>query len=167
MAKKITVTGKPARRIELTGKPRRRVERDEFASALGAEAVKEPHASSVDSIALAALGSRLIERLRSTGGRPALADATEICRVPLSAEDLNALEKITAEIEQRVGKKSSVGQVIGVIVRDYLTRRPTKLARAMENAPTKPSHSFAAWVPRLTEIEAAIKQIKRDIEAAN
>jgi hypothetical protein len=48
--------------------------------------VGEAHAPNLDPLSLAALGSELIKRLRS-GGRPAVADATEICRVPLSAED--------------------------------------------------------------------------------
>jgi hypothetical protein len=81
-AKKINVMGKPDRCIELTGRLHRRIEPEEFAAALGAEPVGEAHAPNLDPVSLAVLGSELIKRLRSSGGRPALADATEIaaCR---------------------------------------------------------------------------------------
>src|SRR5437016_8574722 len=105
MAKKIIETGKPARRIEVSGKPQRRIEPEEFAAALGAEPIGEAHAPNLDPVSLAALGSELIKRLRSSGGRPALADATEFYRVPLSVDDLKSLEKITDEIAQTTGTK--------------------------------------------------------------
>jgi hypothetical protein len=120
MAKKINVTGKAARRIEVSGKPQRRIEPEEFATALGAEAVGEAHAPNLGPVALAALGSELLKRLRSSGGRPALADATEICRVPLSAEDVKTLEVMVAQLEKSSGAKPSVGQLVSVIVREHL-----------------------------------------------
>jgi hypothetical protein len=120
MAKKIIVTGKPARRIDVTGKPQRRIESEEFAAALGAEPIGEAHARNLDPVSLAALGSELIKRLRSSGGRPALADATEICRVPLSAEDVRTLEGIIAQVGTSSGARPSVGQLISVIVRAHL-----------------------------------------------
>ena len=79
----------------------------------------EAHAPNLDPLSLATLGSELIKRLRSSGGRPALADATEICRVPLSAEDVKALEGLIAQLESR-GAKPSVGQLVSVIVRAHL-----------------------------------------------
>jgi hypothetical protein len=181
MAKKIHMTGKAGRRIEITGKPQRRIEPEKLAAELGAESVGEPHASGLDPVALAAVGSAVIERLRSTGGRPALADAAEICRVPLSTDDLAALKAITEGIERSTGKKPSVGQVVGVIVREFLTRRPAKRGRrARESEGDAPSQSFMALVPRLSEIaskisgvhqtagaiEAAVKQMKKDMEKA-
>jgi len=120
MAKKIIVTGKPARRVELSGKPQRRIEPEEFSAALGAEPVGEVHASNLDPVSLAALGGELIKRLRSSGGRPALADATEICRVPLSPADIDTLEGMIAQLEASSGAKPSVGQLVSVIVRVHL-----------------------------------------------
>ncbi len=120
MAKKISEPGKPARRIEVSGKPQRRIESEAFAAALGAEPVGERRAQSLDSVSLAALGSELVKRLRSSGGRPALADATEICRVPLSVEDVKTLEEIVAQVEASSGAKPSVGQLVSVIVRAHL-----------------------------------------------
>lgn len=128
MSKKIDITGNPARRIDVSGKPQRRIEPVEFAAALGAESVAETHAPNLDPLSLAALGTELIRRLRSTGGRPALADATEFCRVPLSAADVAALERITTNIEHTTGTKPSPGQVISVIVRNYLTAESDDLS---------------------------------------
>ena len=132
MAKKMIVTGKPARRIEVSGKPQRRIEPDEFAAAVGVEPVGEAHAPNLDPVSLAALGSELIKRLRSSGGRPALADATEICRVPLSAEDLKSLERLVAQLEASSGARPSVGQLVSVIVRAHL--QALKAARLSEAA---------------------------------
>src|SRR5439155_22374609 len=64
--------------------------------------------------------TQLLERLRSSGGRPALADATVHCRVPLSAEDVQTLEAMVAEIGESTGAKPSVGQLASVIVRLHL-----------------------------------------------
>src|SRR5262249_52356704 len=127
MAKKIIATGKPARRIEVTGKPQRRIEPGELAAALGAEPVGEYLGANLDPITLGELGTQLLNRLRSTGGRPALSDASEICRVPLSPADVQALEKITEQVQRTTGAKPSPGQVASVIVRNYLTTDETQL----------------------------------------
>jgi hypothetical protein len=137
MAKKITVTGKPARRIEVSGKPQRRIESAEFANALHAEPIGPTHALQLDPISLASLGNELIKRLRSSGGRPALLDATEICRVPLSANDIEALEKMTDEIAQSTGTKPSPGQVASIVVREYLCAATKKGALPATVAPNR------------------------------
>jgi hypothetical protein len=152
MAKKINVTGKPARRIELTGKPQRRIEPEEFAGALGAEPVGGAHAPNLDPLSFAALGSELIKRLRSSGGRPALADATEICRVPLSPEDVKTLEGMVAQVEASGRAKPSVGQLVSVIVRTHLQalQPVSNAAREADAKPPEPDQSFA---------KAALQQI--------
>jgi hypothetical protein len=84
-----------------------------------------------------------------------------------SAFERRRSESVTAQIEKEVGKKSSIGQVIGVIVREYLTPRPAEyVGRAKENRPKDLRASVPAWAPHLDEIEAAVKQIKEDIETA-
>src|SRR5438094_224474 len=100
MAKKIEIVGAKPKKIEIVDQPKRRIEPAELAVALGANLAGGQTAGNLDLIALAELGTQLLNRLRSSGGRPALTDATEICRVPLSAEDLKALEKITDQIAQ-------------------------------------------------------------------
>ena len=137
MAKKIIETAPPARRIEITGKPQRRIEPEEFAAALGAEPFGEVHPSNLDPASVAALGSELIKRLRSSGGRPALADATEICRVPLSAEDLRVLETMTNQIAQATGTKPSPGQVVSVLVRQCLNSANENTGTCVSEPPEK------------------------------
>jgi hypothetical protein len=180
MAKKIDIIGAKPKRIHIVNPPKPPLDPAAVAEGLGARPCGERIEGNLDPIGLAALGTQLLARLRSSGGRPALADATEICRVPLSADDLNALEKLTAEIEQNTGKKPAVGQVVGVIVRDYLTRRPAKSGAALENEPNEPHKSVAAWLPRLAEIarqantvqqtasaiQAATNEMQKDIEGA-
>jgi hypothetical protein len=138
MAKKIIETGKPARRIEVSGKPQRRIEPEAFAAALGAEPIGEAHTPNLDPLSLATLGNELIKRLRSSGGRPALADATEICRVPLSVEDLESLEKITEQIAQATGTKPSPGQVASVLVHQSLNIASEKAGNCVVPPSPKP-----------------------------
>jgi hypothetical protein len=126
MAKKVNIVGTQPKRVRVVDEPRRRIEPAELAAALGAEACGERIGANLDPISLAELGTELLRRLRSSGGRPALADATEYCRVPLSAEDVNALEKIIGQIERSTGSKPSPGQVASIIVRKYLTTRPAE-----------------------------------------
>ena len=115
MAKKIEIVGAKPKKIEITDKTKRRIEPAEVAAALGANLAGEQSAANLDMIGLAELGTQLLSRLRSSGGRPALADATEMCRVPLSAADIKTLEGMVAEIEKSSGAKPSVGQLVSVI----------------------------------------------------
>jgi hypothetical protein len=62
---RIEVTGTPAKRIEITEKTQRRIEPEEFAKALGAEPLGEPHSPTLDPITLAHLGADIIAK-----GRP-------------------------------------------------------------------------------------------------
>jgi hypothetical protein len=82
MAKKIIIVGKEAKRVEVIGRPMRRIEPEESAAALGAEPCGERLGPSADLLTLAALGSQLIQRLRSSGDRPSSDDTTERGKVP-------------------------------------------------------------------------------------
>src|SRR6266536_1726484 len=120
MAKKSEIVGAKPKKIEIVNRAKRRVEPAELAAALGAVPCGERIPGNLDLIGLAELGTQLLARLRSSGGRPALTDATEICRVPLSAADLKTLEEMVAQLEGSSGAKPSVGQLVSVIVRSYL-----------------------------------------------
>lgn len=126
MPKRIEIVGAKAKRIKNKSQSRRHIDSTELAAALGANLADRQVAGNLDPIALADLGTQLLSRLRSSGGRPALTDANEFCRVPLSAEDVKNLEDIVAQIEWSTGTKPSVGQVVGVIVRKYLTELSTR-----------------------------------------
>jgi hypothetical protein len=186
MAKKVNIVGTHPKRVRVVDKPRRRIEPAELAAALGAEPCGERIGANLEPISLAELGTELLRRLRSSGGRPALADATEYCRVPLSAEDVKALEKITEHIEQKTGTKPSLGQVVSVILRDYLTHRSGRsreagIAASLANKDNEPADSMTSWLPRLAEIaseastvqksasaiETAVKQIKQHIKKSS
>jgi hypothetical protein len=127
MAKKINIVGAEAERIQDTGRALPRIEASELAAGLGAEPCGERLSGELDPISLAELGNELIKRLRSTGGRPSLTDATERCKVPLSPEDFAALEQIINAIEQQTGTKPSLGQIASVILRVHLDllKKPT------------------------------------------
>jgi hypothetical protein len=120
MAKKITIIGAKPKRIQIMNQPKPRLDPAEVAEGLGATPCGERIPRNLDLIGLAELGTQLLARLRSSGGRPALTDATEICRVPLSAEDIKTLEGMVAQIEGSSGAKPSVGQLVSVIVRTHL-----------------------------------------------
>lgn len=122
MAEKIQVSGTGPKKVQVVGNPRRRIDPAELAASLGGQPCAQRIAANLDPIALAELGTELLRRLRSTGGRPALADATEFCRVPLSAADVQALEKITDQIGKTTGAKPSIGQLASVIVRAYISK---------------------------------------------
>src|SRR5262245_54412063 len=120
MAKKIEIVGAKPKKVEIVDQPKRRIEPEDLAAALGANPAGRQTAGNLDLVALAELGTQLLNRLRSSGGRPALTDATEICRVPLSADDIKTLERMVAQIEGSSGAKPSVGQLVSVIVRTHL-----------------------------------------------
>lgn len=122
MTKKIKITGKGADRINITGKALPHIEPAEFAAALGAEPCCVSMSGGLDAIAIGAIGQELLKRLRSTGGRPALEDADQICKVPLSAADVAALERIGEAIGEQTGTKPSLGQIASVILREQLVK---------------------------------------------
>ncbi len=157
MAKKINITGRQPKRIRVVDKPQRRIEPAELAAALGAEPCAERVGENLDLISLAELGTQLLRRLRSSGGRPALSDATEFCRVPLSAEDMKVLERIGAQIEQETGAKPSPGQIASIIVRGYLSKGSGNVQdladiATLERKVNEQLDSIAASIPNLAEI---------------
>jgi hypothetical protein len=167
MAKSIEIVGANRKKIEVVDRPKRRIEPVELAASLGANLASGQTAGNLDLIALGELGTQLLGRLRSRGGRPALTDATEICRVPLSTEDLQSLEKITDHIAQTTGSKPSPGQVISVIVHDYLKTGAVRDPGMKQGASA--AEDFADWLPRLAEITsnaAALHKTATAIAAA-
>lgn len=120
MTKKINIVGAKPKKIEIVDQPKRRIDPAAFAAALGANPCGQQAPGDLDPIALAELGGQLLQRLQSSGGRPALADATVNCRVPLSDEDVKTLETLVAQIAGATGTRPSVGQVVSVIVRLHL-----------------------------------------------
>lgn len=135
MAKKVKLIEKEQKRILVSNKPLERIEPVTLAAGIGAVPCGVQVTANVDPISLAELGSALISRLRSSGGRPALEGATEICRVPVSQKDLQRLEEMTCEVAQQTGTRPSPGQLASLIVHKYLTE------------PDKPSISHSSITP--------------------
>ena len=161
MAKRINIVGSQPKRVRVVDKPQRRVEPVELAAALGADPPGERLGANLDPISLAELGTKLLGRLRSSGGRPALRDATEFCRVPLSTGDVKALDVITDKIEQTTGTKPSDGQIASVIIREYLTNAPRK---APDSSPG--SAASASWPEGWNGKREAYRPAQQLIEAA-
>lgn len=126
MAKKIEIVGAKPKRIKIVDQPKQRIDPQDLAEALGADPRGEQAPFNLDLIGLAELGTQLLHRLRSSGGRPALADATECCRVPLNAEDIKKLENMVTQIGLSTGTKPSVGQLVSIIVHRYLVELTSK-----------------------------------------
>jgi hypothetical protein len=114
--KKIEPTGSRVRTIQVTGSTVTRVTPEEVAARLGAEPITPLLEHDDDLLSLAEVGSELVKRLRSSGGRPALVGATHRAKIPLSGADLEGLEKIAEAIASLRGFKPSVGQVASVIL---------------------------------------------------
>ncbi len=114
-----------ANRVVDTGRTAPRIEPAEFAAAIGAKPGSEISGGTLDPIALSHIGNELIKRLRSTGGRPALEDATQKCKLPLSASDVAALEQIVDSIEKTTGSRPSIGQIASVLIRFCLNNSRT------------------------------------------
>lgn len=152
MAKKINIIGATPKKIAVVDQPKRRLDPADVAAALGANPSDQHVSGDLDPMALAELRTQLLQRLRSSGGRPALADATVNCRVPLSAEDLKTLETMVAQVGGATGAKPSVGQLASVIVRLHLN--------ALKSAPAP---AVSADVPQQTMAQEISRSILRQL----
>ncbi len=130
MAKKVNIIGAQPKRVRMVDQPQRRIDPAELAAALGAEPCGERLSGRFDPISLAEIGNELLKRRRSSGGRPSLADASERCKVPLSKEDVAALEEIVAAIERATGSKPALGEIASVILRMHFDARKNGVREA-------------------------------------
>jgi hypothetical protein len=121
MAEKVKTLGFMQTRIRNTGATQPRVDAAKVAAALGAEPLNVAAGNDPGPISLAALGSALLERLRSTGGRPAFVGATQRAKVPLKENDLARLDKVAQVIGSLLGFSPSIGQVASVLLSASLT----------------------------------------------
>lgn len=106
MTKRVRDTSARERRVRSTGSRERRLEPEDLAEALGAEPVGRAEASSV--LSMAGLHRELADRLRSTGGRPALEGATRRQKIPLTDADWSELERLSKRLNAAPGQIASV-----------------------------------------------------------
>lgn len=92
-----------------------RIEPDRVAAALGAEASQERLRSRLGPLSLLAVRQELQRRLRSTGGRPALAGAPRRTKIPLSPQQWQRLEELASEF-RGPNSAPSAGQVASVLL---------------------------------------------------
>ncbi len=166
MAKRINIVGAKPMKINILDKPKPRLDPAEIAEGLGATPCGEPISRKLDLMSLAEIGTQLLNRLRSSGGRPALDDATEICRVPLSTEDVKILEDMVAEIEKSSGMKPSVGQLVSVMVRSQLS------AAMPDSTPQDDDAQGRAMLlqlidEQLTPLRERVTRLESELHAAN
>jgi len=112
----IRVIAKTAKgRIRNTSLRPSSLSKDEFKAAFGAKAMNLHVGNDSSPVALLQLREQVMERLRSTGGRPALSDAAKKMKIPVTEQDWRDMEKIAQNIEG--GKfKPSTAQVASVIL---------------------------------------------------
>jgi hypothetical protein len=115
MTKKIQVSGATLPPIRDTSPPLARVDPNKVREALGAENTDERLKEALGPVTLFALREELVNRLQSSGGRPAIAGATRRAKVPLNDEDWLRLEELAAAVASP-GFAPSAGQVAGVLL---------------------------------------------------
>ena len=115
MTKPIRLTEKTLPVIRDTGTALPRIDPGQVAQALGAEEVPAALAEAMAPLTLFALREELVNRLQSSGGRPALAGTTRRAKIPLSDEEWDKLEELAAAIGAP-GFAPSAGQVASVLL---------------------------------------------------
>jgi hypothetical protein len=115
MVKKINVSGATLPPIRDTSPSLARVDPDEVREALGAESTTERLKEALGPVTLFALREELLNRLQSSGGRPALTGVTRRAKVPLNDGDWLLLEELAAAVASP-GFAPSAGQVASVLL---------------------------------------------------
>lgn len=117
MAKILKVIGSTQKPIKVIGPIQKLVEPDVVAKALGAEKAGLKIDTKPGPISLFSLRQFLIDRLRSKGGRPALAGTTKRRnKIPLFDEDWVKLEKIAKYYKEKEGINVSPGQIASALI---------------------------------------------------
>ncbi len=106
-----------ARTIRNTGPARRRVHSKALAETLGAEKVGTRVHARQGPVSLFALRRFLVDRLRSSGGRPALTGTTgRRSKIALLAGDWEKLEKIAEYYREKERINVTPGQVASALI---------------------------------------------------
>ena len=111
-----------ARRIRNTGPIRRRVDSKAVAEALGAEKVETGVDARHGPVSLFALRRFLVNRLRSSGGRPALTGTTgRRSKIALLAGDWEKLEKIAKYYKAKESINVTPGQIASALIHTHVS----------------------------------------------
>jgi len=115
MTKRIQASETTLRPIHDTSTPLPRIDPAQIQEALGADISAEGLAVAQAPVTLFALREELVQRLQSSGGRPALAGTTRRAKIPLSDEEWEKLEQLAGAIASP-GFAPSAGQVASVLL---------------------------------------------------
>jgi len=115
MAKKIVATDSPSRRIRDVGSASPRIDPGVVAGALGAEDTGIRLGRAGSPVSSFQIRAELLERLRSSGGRPALDGATRRVKIPVTESQWKELEDLAASFTD-LGFIPSAGQVASVLL---------------------------------------------------
>ena len=115
MAKRIVATDSGQKRILDTGPGARHVDFAVVAEALGAEETGITAGRGGGPVSSFQVRSELVNRLRSSGGRPALEGATRRVKIPVTESQWQELEELAASFTD-LGFVPSAGQVASVLI---------------------------------------------------
>jgi hypothetical protein len=115
MRKKVRTTETTLPPIRDSGSPLRRIDPAQVQQALGAEEAPAGLTEALAPVTLFGLRKELVNRLQSSGGRPALAGTARRAKIPLSDEEWVQLEGLAAAIAAP-GFAPSAGQVASVLL---------------------------------------------------
>ena len=102
-------------RIRDTSQRLPRIDGSQAALRLGGELAGLSLVGSGGPLSLYQVRQELVERLRSTGGRPGLTEASRRVKIPLSAAQWKELEAVAAEVAAP-GFTPSAGQIASVLL---------------------------------------------------
>ena len=104
------------------------ISKDEFTVAFGASPMNLDVGNDRSPLALLQLREQVAQRLRSTGGRPALLGAVRKMKIPVTEQDRHSVEMIARKVE--AGRfKPSAAQVASMILHMALERLPEHTIR--------------------------------------
>jgi hypothetical protein len=115
MAKRIVSTRSGQTRIRDIGPGARRIDAAVIADALGAEDTGITVGREGSPVSSFEVRSELVNRLRSSGGRPALEGATRRVKIPVTERQWRELEELAASFTD-LGFAPSAGQVASVLI---------------------------------------------------
>ncbi|MBL7130290.1 MAG: hypothetical protein ISS45_02630 [Candidatus Omnitrophica bacterium] len=112
-----------AKTIKNTGPTQKQIDAKVIARTLGAERVGIRIDTRQGPISLFSLRQFLVNRLRSSGGRPALAGTTERRnKIPLFDEDWVKLKKIAKYYKEKEGINVSPGQIASALIHTDISK---------------------------------------------
>jgi hypothetical protein len=117
-------------RIRDAGRSALKLDPSQIANALGAEAARTNLKPAGGPLSLFQLRHELLRRLQSSGGRPALAEASRRVKIPLNEKQWEDLKAIAAEVASP-GFSPSPGQIASVLI--ALSLRPLRQQNKKKN----------------------------------